>query len=141
MTTDLPDVNVLIALFTENHIHCDSSHRWLAGAGRFATTPLTESGFLRVMMTRTPTNEPASFDEAVASLKELRSLEAFVFWPDATSLTDHRSITGHVQGPKQITDTHLLNLAIANAGRLVTFDKKIAASLVKRDRRHLLELG
>lgn len=49
----LLDVNVLIALTNPNHIHHDAAHRWLAGVvghATWATTPLTEAAFLRLML-------------------------------------------------------------------------------------------
>lgn len=141
MKTDLPDVNVLVALFTANHQHHDAAHRWLGGVASFATTPLTETGFVRVMMTRTPTNEPSTRDEALDGLRELRDFPGAIFWPDATSLADRRAVVGHLQGPKQVTDTHLLNLVIAQGGRLVTFDQGIAAPLPLPYRRYVIELA
>ena len=140
MRTDLPDVNVLVALFTENHEHHDVAHEWLSTTAGFATTPLTETGFVRVMMTRTPTNDPLTGTQALDRLRELRALDNATFWPDGTSLADLRAVTGHLHGPKQVADTHLLNLVIAAGGRLVTLDKGIAAPLDAKTRRHIHEL-
>ncbi|MDR2566421.1 MAG: PIN domain-containing protein [Bifidobacteriaceae bacterium] len=141
MRTDLPDVNVLVALFMAAHEHHDAAHRWLAGAARFATTPFTEAGLLRVLMTRTPVGDPLTGAQALDRLRELRELPGAVFWPDDTSLADLRAVTAHLYGPGQITGTHLLNLAIARGGRLATFDKGIAAPLSPKHRRNVLELG
>jgi predicted nucleic acid-binding protein len=48
---ELPDVNVLIALFDPAHIHHEPAHTWFAVACEdgWATCPLTENGFLRVV--------------------------------------------------------------------------------------------
>jgi len=40
-------------------------------------------------------------------------------------------------GPGQVTDLHLLALAVSRGGRLVTFDTKIEAALRPKDRSHL----
>lgn len=47
----LPDVNVLIALFDPAHVHHESAHLWFTtarGAG-WAACPITENGFIRVV--------------------------------------------------------------------------------------------
>lgn len=47
----LLDVNVLLALFDPIHVHHEKAHRWWAGnadAG-WATCPLTQTGFLRII--------------------------------------------------------------------------------------------
>jgi len=140
MKTDLPDVNVLVALFMQSHEHHDAAHAWLVSAQRFATTPLTESGFVRVMMAGTPVTDPITCAEAISSLRELRELPSAVFLPDSTSWVDRRMVTTHVIGHKQVPDTHLLNLAIAHGGRLVTFDKRITPSLSKQTQTHVVPL-
>jgi toxin-antitoxin system PIN domain toxin len=141
MMIDLPDVNVLVALFMDNHEHHPAAHKWLSHASGFATTPFTEAGFLRVMMTRTPVSDPLAGAEALDLLRELRDLDKAVFWPDATSLADRQAITAHLTGPRQVTDTHLLNLAIAHGGRFVTFDRDITAALKPKHRKRVLELN
>jgi len=140
-TTDLPDVNVLFALFKENHLHHHHAQNWLRYCEKFATTPMTEAGFLRLAMTRTPIDEPVSSAAAIERLGELKKHPKAVFWPDNTSLTDNRAIIAHLTGPKQVTDTHLLNLAISYGGRLVTFDQRITPSLTRSLRKHVLQLG
>jgi predicted unusual protein kinase regulating ubiquinone biosynthesis (AarF/ABC1/UbiB family) len=51
-----------------------------------------------------------------------------------------RSQAAHLTGPGQVADTHLLNLAIARGGRLVTFDQGIGEALSPKNRRSILEL-
>ena len=38
---DLPDVNVLVALLSANHLHHTAARDWFASTPRFATTPIT----------------------------------------------------------------------------------------------------
>ena len=47
----LLDVNVLIALFDQEHVHHELSHDWFSDNRRdgWATCPVTENGFLRVL--------------------------------------------------------------------------------------------
>jgi predicted nucleic acid-binding protein len=45
------DVNVLIALFDPAHVHHESAHAWWKAnqSSGWATCPLTENGFVRVL--------------------------------------------------------------------------------------------
>ena len=63
---------------------------------------------------------------AMAMLARLTKLAGHVFWPDSV-----RYVTGdwldrqRVVGYRQVTDAHLLAVAAANHGRLVTLDARI----------------
>jgi toxin-antitoxin system PIN domain toxin len=129
----LLDVNVLIALFDESHVHHEPAHDWFADhQGPFwATCPLTENAFLRILSD--PGQGPFF---SVARLAE--HLHRFCrdpqheFWPDAISILDDAVF--HVpllRGHRQLTDVYLLGLAVKHGGRLVTFDQSIAVSVVR----------
>ena len=47
----LLDVNVLVALFDPDHVHHTLAHDWFAdeGTAGWATCPVTENGFVRVL--------------------------------------------------------------------------------------------
>lgn len=47
----LLEVNVLVALFDPTHLHHEAAHHWFEQAREYgwATRPLTENGFLRVL--------------------------------------------------------------------------------------------
>ncbi len=47
----LLDVNVLVALFDPMHVHHEAAHEWFAlnRKDRWATCPLTENAFVRVL--------------------------------------------------------------------------------------------
>lgn len=45
------------------------------------------------------------------------------FWPDSLPLVEALDLGGPVTGHQQITDAYLVALAIANGGRLATFDR------------------
>ena len=49
--THLLDINVLVALFDSAHVHHEAAHRWFANVGNasWATCPITENGFVRVV--------------------------------------------------------------------------------------------
>ncbi|ACZ29165.1 PIN domain protein family protein [Xylanimonas cellulosilytica DSM 15894] len=137
MRTDLPDVNVLIALHFEDHVHHVPAMSWLRKGGQFATTALTEAGFVRVSMNPAIVGEPFSGVEALEALRRLRGHTRATFWADDTSLATSPFADRVLSGHKQTTDLHLLNLAASRDGVLVTFDSKLGAPLRQAERRHL----
>jgi len=139
MTTDLPDVNVLVALVEPDHEFHNSAHEWLESTSDFATTPLSETGLIRVLMTVT-TTPAATVHDAIVALRSIRNHRKAIFWPDDSSLADPSSYIDHLTGRKQVTDSQLLNLAISKGGRLVTFDGKIRESLKPSLRKYIVVL-
>ena len=139
MKTELADVNVLLALVVETHACHGDAVAWLRQTPRFATTPLTEVGLVRLLL-NPKIATGITIGKAIEIVRRIKALPTAQFWPDATSLTDRRAVTAHVRGPAQVPDTHLLNLAIANGGVLVTFDGKIEDSLRAKDRQYVRTL-
>lgn len=124
----LLDVNVLVALAWDSHVHHVAARDWFlteAAAG-WATCPITESGFVRVSSNPKVLPHPIS----VAAAREV--LAALTRHPGHTFLTDDVSQLDddvpEVLGHRQVTDTHLLTLARRNETSLVTFDAKLAAT-------------
>jgi predicted nucleic acid-binding protein len=70
---DLPDVNVLVALFEPAHVHHALAHEWFAEAHHkaWATCPLTQSGFLRVVTSPAYPNRRLTLFEAASYLRHL----------------------------------------------------------------------
>ncbi len=135
----LPDVNILVAAHLDTSPFHQLARSWLHQASHFATTPITETGMLRVLMAPLPM--PAvSRDDALLALHRLRGRAAHQFWSDHVSLSspviDLRGLLGH----KQIVDYHLVNLAAHYGGVLATLDAKIERSLTPSARRHVLTL-
>ncbi len=137
----LLDVNVLIALFDADHSLHSEVLRWFDkhGEAGWATCPLTQNGCIRVM---SQPGYPNSVPVNVISqrLREAVSHERHAFWPDSVSLLDERAIDPtRIHGPSQLTDIYLLALAVANGGKLVTFDKGIPlAAVAKAQKKHLV---
>jgi len=124
----LLDVNVLVALAWPNHIHHARAHAWFASArGRgWATCPLTQSGFVRVSSNTAAIPDARTTGEALALLKRIVRLPGHEFWPDDVSAADDRArVFARVVGYRQVSDAHLLSLAIRRGGRLATFDAGI----------------
>jgi len=115
-----------------DHIHHDLAHDWFADhrANGWATTPLTENGFVRVLSHPTlGVNErPARLIELLA---QFCSSGDHAFWPSGVSLRDERVFTrSYLVGPKQITDAYLLGVATQMGGSLATFDRNIPLGAV-----------
>jgi toxin-antitoxin system PIN domain toxin len=130
----LLDINVLVALFDPAHVHHESAHRWFAAAGQmsWATSPITENGFVRVICHPAYPTVSASPVDVLARLRLFCSHAGHVFWPDSPSLTDSTLFDlSKIQGHRQITDVYLAGLAARNGGKLATFDSAIpTAALV-----------
>jgi len=119
-------VNVLVALAWPNHIHHARARRWLdtVHAGGWATCPLTESGFLRVSSNTRVVPDARSPGEVRTLLRSMRTIPGHRFWEDDVSpAVDPHGIFARVVGYRQVTDAHLLTLALARDGRLATFDR------------------
>lgn len=126
MSACLLDVNMLVALAWPNHVHHATAKEWFAAhhAAGWATCSVTESGFVRVSSNSRATPEAKSPMEALFLLRQMVAQAGHHFWPDEISiaqseLIDHSKLFGH----RQVTDAHLLALAIHHGGRLASFDR------------------
>jgi hypothetical protein len=132
--TALLDVNVLVALFDADHVHHDLAHDWFADSGRagWATCPLTEAGFVRVLSNPAYGGTLVRPADLVVRLRRFCGSGGHVFWPDAVSLLDTSLFElSRIAGHRQLTDIYLLGLAHKLGGRLATFDQGIPFAAVK----------
>lgn len=124
-----PDVNVLIALAWPNHVHHAAAQRWFARRGRtgWATTPVTESGFVRISSNRVALPTATTPMVARELLEQMTGKAGHRFWADDVELVTGRdgSLAQPPGSHREVTDAHLLELAHQRAGCLVTFDKGI----------------
>ena len=126
----LLDVNVLVALAWPNHIHHRAAASWFLQEHPqgWATCPLTESGFVRVSSNRRVIPDARAPSEAIELLRRLRQQRGHGFWVDDIAISDCSEVdTTRLSGYRQVTDAHLVALAIRRGGRLVTFDQTIEA--------------
>ncbi|MBP6899826.1 MAG: PIN domain-containing protein [Burkholderiaceae bacterium] len=128
----LLDVNVLIALLDAAHVHHAPAMRWLQreiSAG-WASCPLTQAGCIRVMSQPAyPGALPAA--QVAARLAEAAAGPDHMFWPDDLDLLAPGALDwSFVLGHRQVTDSHLLALAVRHGGRLVSFDRRIVPAAV-----------
>lgn len=127
--TDVPtyllDVNVLIALAWPSHIHHRRAHTWWASITRWATTPITESAFVRLSTNRTVVGTSISVSEARSTLRAIREAPGHTFIADDTSLATPSIDLSRVATSSQVTDAHLVNIAASNKAVLATMDAGI----------------
>jgi hypothetical protein len=122
----LLDVNVLIALMDEKHDLHERAHLWWqahSGEG-WASCPLTENGFVRIVSQISQRLEPVITPGLLAEqLALFRRQTHHQFWPDDISITDASLFWfDRLRGPKQVTDVYLLGLVVKHAGCFATFD-------------------
>ena len=128
----LLDVNVLLALSYDDHVHNARVRQWVselaAEEGRdrliFATCPITELGFVRIGSGKAAYAESA--DAAREDLEDMRSSMDMLFIPDDLPA---RHLPPWVRKSEQTTDGYLLALAKAHDGCLATMDRSIPGSV------------
>lgn len=129
----LLDVNALVALAWDSHVHHTAVRAWFAANGTrgWCTCPITESGFVRVSSNPKALPSAIGVEAARGVLVALRTAEGHSFLADDVSIVDADvpSIIAH----RQVTDAHLLALARRHGSRLVTFDSGLLALADGRD--------
>jgi toxin-antitoxin system PIN domain toxin len=118
----LLDVNALVALAWDSHVHHAAVRSWFAANGPdgWATCPITESGFVRVSSNPKVLPAPLAVEAARDALRALRGAHGHRFLADDVSIGDDD--VPRLNGHRQVTDAHLLTLARRNGLRIVTFD-------------------
>lgn len=139
----LLDVNVLVALLDGGHLHHRTATDWLGShmSAGWASCPLTQNGCVRILsLTSYPNSQPPTM--VAQRLGQAVSGGHHEFWPDSLSLLEPQRLNwDHLLGSRQVTDAYLLALAVQRGGRLVTFDRGIAAAAVPgASKRHLVTL-
>ncbi len=125
MSGSLLDVNALVALAWDSHVHHTAVRSWFARNSKqgWATCPITESGFVRISSNPIVLPSPIGVEAARGVLSALRAVDDHQFVIDDVSITDHD--VPRISGHRQITDAHLLTLARRQGLRLVTFDSAL----------------
>jgi uncharacterized protein len=118
----LLDVNALVALAWDSHVHHVAIREWFAtnAPSGWATSSVTESGFVRVSSNPTVLPSAIGVEDARRVLTSLRAFGEHRFLNDDVSMID-RDVPRLV-GHRQVTDAHLLTLARRHEMRLITFD-------------------
>jgi len=124
----LLDINVLIALADPDHVHHGKAQTFFLANHKtgWATCPITENGFVRIISNPSYPKGPGSTEAASDILKQLCAHEGYRFWPDDISV---RALF-NLPVSKHLTDHYLLGLAMHRQGKLVTFDQHIQAGKI-----------
>jgi toxin-antitoxin system PIN domain toxin len=141
MTTKayLLDVNMLIALSWTNHVHHRRADDWFGSlTSGWATTPVTESGFLRLSTSARVVGTPVAMAQALDLLDAIRSTAGHQFIPDGSSCAAPTIDLSGMVTPGQVTDAHLVDLAAASGLVLATLDRGIPHMVASSDRVHVL---
>jgi len=129
----LLDANVLIALFDPDHVQHEPAHDWFEDhrLNGWATCPLTENALVRILGHPQYSPVPESPAQIIKRLRRFCGSGQHVFWGDTLSIRDRQYFPAtFAASGRQLTDTYLLGLAVANRGILATFDAAIAAATV-----------
>jgi toxin-antitoxin system PIN domain toxin len=126
LKTALLDLNILTALLWPAHEHHEAAHRWFAARGTacWATCPLTQLGFVRIVSNPAFSADALSPGEALALLAANLTHASHEFWPDSLPVPAAvKPVESSLQGYRQLTDAYLLALASRHKGVLATFDR------------------
>ncbi|MGH9068120.1 MAG: TA system VapC family ribonuclease toxin [Acidimicrobiales bacterium] len=126
--TVLLDVNLLVSLAWPNHVHHGAARSWFdRRRDRWATTPVTESGFVRVSSNSKAIPTAATPGQALALLDRLCQLDGHVFLPDDVAMVVGDQVPpDRVVTHPMVTDAHLLAVARRHGAQLATFDRDLA---------------
>jgi toxin-antitoxin system PIN domain toxin len=139
-TSYLLDVNVLVALLTENHADHQLVTAWFnTPLLQWAICPFTEAGFLR--NATAPRPGQINMSEATALLARMAQHPGYRYLPITTAWhTLCNPFFARLYGTKQVTDAYLLGLAVQAGLVLVTRDKGILHLAGKEHGKHVLLL-
>lgn len=129
----LLDVNVLVALFDPTHLHHEVAHRWFGSVREagWASCPVTENGFLRVLSNPAYPGRRTTVADAADRLRTFQASGGHEFWGDDVSLLDTSvAAVRHLAGHGEITEAYLLALAVHRGGTLATFDRNVRLAAV-----------
>jgi uncharacterized protein len=138
MAAVLLDVNVLVALFSEDHSYHVAAQKWFREHEKkgWATCPFTQAGFVRLLSNPFVAKNAVPPTEAIAVLDENTSTPHHEFWADDISYAKAiEPLSSKLSGHRQVTDAYLLGLAMHRKGKLATFDLSIAALLPEGKRK------
>lgn len=132
-STYLLDVGVLVALTNAHHVHHGRVRRWFADVDHWATTPVTESAFVRLMLNPAVAGTQRSAREVLDVLRAMQTRRGHAFVADDSRLTEAQIDLSGLMGHRQVTDLHLVELAARHGLVLATLDTRISSALISAD--------
>ena len=128
----LLDINVLLALLDQQHIHHRRARDWLERerAAGWASCAITQNGFVRII-SQSGYPGPITPKAAIDLLTAATATAYHEFWPCSASLLDPQAVDANrVHNHRQVTDIYLLALAKDAGGRFATFDQSVSLTAV-----------
>jgi len=129
----LLDVNVLVALLDAGHVHHVAASTWLDCnlEQGWASCPLTQVGCLRLLSSENyPRPQPVA--AVAARLREATGTRFHEFWADDFSVLDTTRLDHDwLLRTRQVSDGHLLAMAVRRDGVFVTLEGGIDLNLVR----------
>jgi len=131
----LLDVSVLLALVDAHHEMHETVFDWYVakGSNSWATCPLVENGFARIISQDAYPNVNFSIPMAIDCLRTLTTnAEGHVHWPDDVHVTDSNVFSfPELFSHRRLTDVYLLALAVKHKGILATLDTRMSLAGVR----------
>jgi len=127
----LLDINILLARVDRSHPHHNQAKMKMNALVEWATCPLTENGFLRILgHPKYPGMGPGTPEGASVALRGLISaIPGHRFLPDDISILKFfKSLEG--MASSHLTDVYLLALAMNHKAKFLTFDRKVDPSVI-----------
>jgi len=113
------------------HVHHGAAEDWFEAHATqgWASCPITENGFVRILGSPGYANGPADGAAALNLLRELCAVGGHEFWPDEVSIRQLLP-ADQLLSPSQVTDLYLLGLAAHRSSRLATFDRRLRCAAI-----------
>lgn len=129
--TDLPDVNVWVALSDSDHLHHPSASAWWSSqrADLSAFCGVTLIGMLRILtLPSAMRGNPFSPSEAVARYRDFSRLPEVIFLRDSPQIASRVEAWANLPffSKKLWTDAWIAALALEHGCRVVSFDADFA---------------
>jgi toxin-antitoxin system PIN domain toxin len=130
----LPDINTILALLDQRHVHHQDAHRWFekkSSAG-FLICPHVENGVIRIASQPRYPNCLGTTAAARAVLIQFVAEMGMERCRMDTSLLDDKILLSpSLLTPAAVADLYLLAVAATNGAKLATFDKRIQPSAIQ----------
>jgi predicted nucleic acid-binding protein len=130
----LPDINTILALLDQRHVHHQDAHHWLGrnSSADFLICPHVENGVIRIASQPRYPNCLGTTGAARAALIQFVAEMRMERCPMDTSLLDDKILLKpSLLTPSGVADLYLLAVAATNGAKLATFDKRIQPSAIQ----------
>lgn len=124
----LPDINTILALLDQRHIHHQDAHHWLENktSAGFLICTHVENGVIRIAsQPRYPNCFGTGAAVRAALIQFVSEMKMERCRMDASLLDDKIMLNPSLLTPSTVADIYLLAVAATNGAKLATFDRRI----------------